>query len=463
MEIQNQVPQNIEQAIEDYDKCNYQLNTLFDFSKDIFGILEIEVILKNSLLFTMGNFGVVDGFVGLFDLTLENTTRFVSQGHQDADIEELQKRARQTLMQNSMMNPGAIDVRCGDHELLPGSVLCALPFKVNGHIVGMMGLGSKLIGRPYSEDEKKLLITIVNNMVVALQNAESFAEVNALNQDLLENKEKLETTLDKLRVAVRKKAKYSKHLEKIIAALNVAQEVQQSLLPQHPPAEMRFDISGGSNYCDETGGDYYDYIELPHLGSDVYAIAVGDVSGHGISSALLMASIRAYLRSRVTQAGSGAEIITDVNRLVSVDTMETNQFMTLIFLVIEAQTGQLTWVRAGHDPVLVFSPDSDQFSELKGAGIPLGVEQSWHYEDYTATIKPGQILVLTTDGIMETHNQEGDMFGKDRIKEVIRRNADQDAEGIRRAMFTAVEDFRGKAPREDDVTLVVVKFSEKKV
>jgi hypothetical protein len=108
MEIQNQVPQNIEQAIEDYEKCNYQLNTLFDFSKDIFGILEIEVILKNSLLFTMGNFGVVDGFVGLFDLTFENTTRFVSQGHQDADIDELQKRARQTLMQNSMMNPGAI-------------------------------------------------------------------------------------------------------------------------------------------------------------------------------------------------------------------------------------------------------------------------------------------------------------------------------------------------------------------
>ena len=132
--------------------------------------------------------------------------------------------------------------------------------------------------------------------------------------------------------------------------------------------------------------------------------------------------------------------------------------MTLIFLVIEAQSGQLTWVRAGHDPVLVYSPDSDQFGELKGQGIPLGVEQDWQYEESTALIKPGQILVLTTDGIMETHNQEGDMFGKDRIKEVIRRNADLDAEGIRRAMFTAVEDFRGRAPREDDVTLVVAKF-----
>jgi sigma-B regulation protein RsbU (phosphoserine phosphatase) len=176
-----------------------------------------------------------------------------------------------------------------------------------------------------------------------------------------------------------------------------------------------------------------------------------------------MASVRAYIRSRVTQAGSVAEIITDVNRLVSADTMETNQFMTLFFLVIEVQTGQLTWVRAGHDPAIVYSPASDEFGELKGAGIPLGVEQSWHYEDYTARDKPGQILVLTTDGIMETHNQKGDMFGKDRIKEVIRRNADLDAEGIRRAMFNTVENFRGKAPREDDVTLVVVKFSEKKV
>ena len=459
MEAQKQVPQNIDQAIEEYEKCNYQLNTLFDFSKDVFGILDIEVILKNSLLFTMGNFGVIEGFVGLFGLTAEKTICFVAEGHQESDIGELKNRVRKILRQNEMMDPGAIDVRCGDLEVIPDRVVCVLPFKVNGHTVGMMGLGSKLIGGPYSEDEKKLLITIVNNMVVALQNAESFAEISSLNQDLLENKKQLETTLDKLRVAVRKKAKYSKHLEKIIAALNVAQEVQQSLLPRHPPGGMRFDISGGSRYCDETGGDYYDYIVLPRLGSDVYAIVVGDVSGHGISSALLMAGVRAYLRSRVTQAGSVAEIITDVNRLVSVDTMETNQFMTLFFLVIEGQTGKLTWVRAGHDPAIVYSPDSDEFRELKGAGIPLGVEQDWRFEESTALIKPGQILVLTTDGIMETHNRDGDMFGKDRIIEVIRRNAGLDAEGIRLEIFKAVEDFRGKAPREDDVTLVVAKFS----
>ena len=88
---------------------------------------------------------------------------------------------------------------------------------------------------------------------------------------------------------------------------------------------------GTSLYCDETGGDYYDYIRLPWLGSDVHTIVVGDVSGHGVSSALLMAGVRAYLRGRASQPGSATEIISDVNRLVSADTRETGQFMTLFF------------------------------------------------------------------------------------------------------------------------------------
>ena len=98
--------------------------------------------------------------------------------------------------------------------------------------------------------------------------------------------------------------KYSKHLEQIISSLNVAKEVQQSLLPQHLPSQKSLDIAGSSLYCDETGGDYYDYFNLSNIGFDAYGITVGDVSGHGISSALQMASVRAYLRSRATQGGS---------------------------------------------------------------------------------------------------------------------------------------------------------------
>ena len=117
-------------------------------------------------------------------------------------------------------------------------------------------------------------------------------------------------------------------MEHIIAALNVAQEVQQSLQPRQIPNDKRIDIAGCNLYSDETGGDYFDYLELPHMGDDSYGIVVGDVSGHGVSAALQMAGVRAYLRCRVMQAGTVAEIITDINRLVSADVMETSVFIT---------------------------------------------------------------------------------------------------------------------------------------
>ena len=151
-------------------------------------------------------------------------------------------------------------------------------------------------------------------------------------------------------------------------------------------------------------------------------------------------------------------MITDVNRLVSADTMETHQFMTLFFLVIDARTGHITWVRAGHDPVLLYSPDKDHFDTLAGEGIPLGVEESWQYRDYTQMITAGHILVLTTDGVWEAPNQKGEMFGKDRFKEIIRKNAHLGADGIRLAIIDAVTAFRGGAQQEDDITLVVLKF-----
>ena len=164
-------------------------------------------------------------------------------------------------------------------------------------------------------------------------------------------------------------ADYSRSLEAMIAALNLAQEVQQNLLPQRPPQLESIDVAGRSLYCDETGGDYYDFIALS--GNNL-SIVVGDVSGHGVSAALLMASVRAYLRARANLSGSTAEIITDVNRLISVDTAETGQFMTMFYLVVEPQNSRITWVRAGHDPGFLYCTETDQFEELSGAGIALG-------------------------------------------------------------------------------------------
>lgn len=458
MEPDSQNPKDLDTCKYELELGSYYLSTLFDLSKDIFGTLDSEAILRNLLLMTLGNFGVVEGFILIIDLGSKESVHFVSNGFHAIDLSQLENSARENLLLRKITNPVVEEIYNDTPAMLPEKVASVVPFNVDKNRAGMMGLGSKIIAKPYTEDEKKLLITLVNSMVIALQNASAFEEINQLNQNLLEKSQQLEKTVVKLQAAMKKVAKYSKHLEQIIAALNVAQEVQQSLLPQRPPKDRHFDIAGSSQYCDETGGDYYDYIRLPRQGSDIYAIVVGDVSGHGISSALLMAGVRAYLRGRIRQAGSAAEMITDVNRLVSADTMETHQFMTLFFLVIEARTGHITWVRAGHDPVLLYSPDEDHFDILAGEGIPLGVEESWQYRDYTQTITAGHILVLTTDGVWEAHNQKGEMFGKDRFKEIIRKNAHLGADGIRLAIIDAVTAFRGGAQQEDDITLVVLKF-----
>jgi sigma-B regulation protein RsbU (phosphoserine phosphatase) len=185
---------------------------------------------------------------------------------------------------------------------------------------------------------------------------------------------------------------------------------------------------------------------------------VGDVTGHGVAAALLMASVRGFLRARATLSESAAEIISGVNRLTTVDTAETGQFMTLFYLVLDHQTRRITWVRAGHDPGLLYCPDTDRFEELSGAGLALGVDEDWQFEDFSRTVKPGQIVLLTTDGIFEAHNPAGDMFGKARFKEVVRQNAGLEAEGLRKAVFEAVTEFRGTEPQEDDITLVILKF-----
>ena len=458
MEIQDQFQTGAGDAHEDVLRYLYRLDTLFDVSRSLFSLFDPDAILKTCLLSTLGNFGVLNGFILIFKLPSREVVHFVAQGFQQDEVGRLQEAAATSIDEFDFKKSHVI--ACKSHDVRPPLAVmeCILPFWVDQSHVGWMGVGPKILGGIYSENEKKFLATLKNSMVAALQNARSFEEIKRLNVDLINKKNQLESTVKELEAAMVQVADYSRHLEKIIAALNVAQEVQQNLLPQAPPVKKRLDIAGMTLYCDETGGDYYDYIALPCWGPDAFALVVGDVSGHGISSALLMAGVRAYLRGRAGQPGSAAEIITDVNRLVSADTTNTCQFMTLFFLVVDPQAGRMTWVNAGHDPALLYDPYTDRFEYLPGRATPLGVMEDCLYTDKGAALEPGQILVLTTDGAFETHNNKGDLFGKERFKEVIRHNAGLKAEAILNAVVEAVRSFRGDAAQNDDITLVVAKY-----
>ena len=150
--------------------------------------------------------------------------------------------------------------------------------------------------------------------------------------------------------------------ERMQQSLNLAKEVQQNLLPKNNLKVNGFDIAGKSVYCDETGGDYYDFITIGNNDKHKIGVAIGDVSGHGISSALLMATVRSSLRQRASLTGNIAKIISDVNRQLAQDVEDSGQFMTMFFLALDTATRQLEWVRAGHDPGIVYDTGSDSFS-----------------------------------------------------------------------------------------------------
>ncbi len=240
-------------------------------------------------------------------------------------------------------------------------------------------------------------------------------------------------------------------------SLTLAQQVQQRLLPKQPPRFPGFEIAGRSVYCDETGGDYFDYMILPEEKGKL-SVVVGDVAGHGIASALLMATARALLRMRISKSGSPAQVISDLNRFLSIDIQDTGQFMTLFYLVLDTMEPSMTWVRAGHDPALRYVPSQDSFELLKGEGLVLGVLDDWQYQEYKADMgEPGEIILIGTDGIWETRDNRRRFFGKERFMDVIRKHKDKSAQEIIDACFQSVARFRTTLPVHDDITLVVIK------
>ena len=219
-------------------------------------------------------------------------------------------------------------------------------------------------------------------------------------------------------------------------------------------------MRAGASYCDETGGDYYDFVRLGESKPGQIGILVGDVTDHGLQAALFMMSARTILRHHVFHSDDIRDIITDVNMHLFQDVEETGQFMTLFFAAFDADNRRIRWVRAGHDPAIVFDKHNDAFDELAGRGLPLGVLKHFDYEECEQDLRPGQIIVIGTDGIWEARNKQGDMFGKDRLKEIIRTRAEDSAQEIMDRVFSELADFsRPVACRlADDITMVVIKI-----
>ncbi len=240
-------------------------------------------------------------------------------------------------------------------------------------------------------------------------------------------------------------------------SLVLAQEVQQNLLPSGTPDIKGLDIAGHAAYCDETGGDYYDFLKIAGQPDTTAGIVVGDVVGHGVAAALLMATARGIVRSRCRTPGSLADLLTHLNNQLVKDT-GGDRFMTMLLMEVDAERKKMRWASAGHDAPFVYDPHEGRFHELNGSNLSLGLKKGAKYQEHLFTaVKSGQIYLASTDGLWEAFNKNEEMFGKDRVRDIIRRYANLSASEICDRINAELSNFLGDTGPDDDFTFVIVK------
>lgn len=240
-------------------------------------------------------------------------------------------------------------------------------------------------------------------------------------------------------------------------AMEVARQVQQSLLPSASPDYPGFDIAGRSRYCDQTGGDYYDFIPLQRPQGQTMLISIGDVMGHGVAAALLMTSARAALRVHCVDESHLGRLLARINDLLAHDAQH-GSFMTLALVAIDPVRRSLHWASAGHDLPIIYRPRDDAFASLAGSHIPLGVMENVEFEEYEYPgLEPGDVILLGTDGVWETENESGKLYGRERVYNLLRKEHARSAAEIADQLEASLGAYRQALEPKDDITFVVIK------
>lgn len=240
--------------------------------------------------------------------------------------------------------------------------------------------------------------------------------------------------------------------ERMERELELATEIQQRFQPSEPPDVAGYEMQGISFSCYEIGGDYYDFIERPN---GKMLVALGDVSGKGTAAALLMSSLHAAVHAQAATDASLKQLVTNINEYLTENT-PSNRFVTLFVGELDKATGEIEFINAGHNPPIVGRADGT-VEELSSGGFPLGLMDFAEYDSERLTLNSGDVLLIYSDGVSEANNLAEDEFGLDRLKEVLQKNISRSASGIRDKVESALSDFTGTAPANDDITLVIIK------
>jgi serine phosphatase RsbU (regulator of sigma subunit)/anti-sigma regulatory factor (Ser/Thr protein kinase) len=305
--------------------------------------------------------------------------------------------------------------------LRAAGVRLAIPLVSQGELIGVLNLGPRLSEQDYSGDDRKLL----DNLAAQAAPAVRVAQLVRQQEAEVRTRERLEQEL------------------------RVAQLIQKNFLPKELPRLPGWQVSAHYRPARAVGGDFYDFIELENgrLG-----LVIGDVTDKGVPAALVMAATRSVLRAWAQRIASPSEVLQGVNDLLTPD-IPPNMFVTCLYGVLDPPTGKLRFANAGHN--LPYVHTADGAVELRATGMPLGLLPGMTYEENEATLKPGDTVLLYSDGLTEAHSPKREMFGFPRLLDLVGRTSGSTE--MSETLLSELALFTGPGwEQEDDVTLVAL-------
>ncbi len=303
--------------------------------------------------------------------------------------------------------------------------LLSVPLYVQGNMIGCLNLFNKRTSNGFTQSDQRILSIIAAQSAQVIESTRLYKkeqELRSIEEDLL-----------------------------------VAHEIQNQLLPKEHPKIDGYDIAGFSEPAKEVGGDYYDFISIDE---DNLAFCLGDISGKGIPASLLMANLQATLRGQAFSTLSCSECLMRSNKFLFHST-DIQKFATLFYAVLNTKTNKLTYSIAGHTPPMYLS-DNGKINKLDVGGTVLGFLEHSNYEEEIISMRPGDILVIYSDGITEAVNPEEEDFDEWRLEEVIKKYSNKTSQEIIDKIIKEVKNFTSNDFQQDDMTLLVVKRNQLK-
>lgn len=246
----------------------------------------------------------------------------------------------------------------------------------------------------------------------------------------------------------------TKEKEQIKAELNIAAQIQLSMLPREFPVRKEFEISATMNPAKEVGGDFYDFFMVD---DDHIALLMADVSGKGVPAALFMAISKALIRTRTQMGGTPSEILADVNNQLC-ERNDADLFVTVWLGILELSTGRVTASNAGHEYPAVYRTNEGYTLFRTKQSPAVATMEGLRFKPSEITLNPGDILYLYTDGVAEATDSHDELYGTERMIDALNKTEGMSAEEILQAVTKSVNDFTGEAPQFDDMTMLALKY-----